>query len=681
MTSLESLWSTELFGQGANAPVLDVSPECNYANLTVDESRAELLNFLIDLKETSRLSAKDVCILCYWVNKSSREPIPEIAGLSMAPTAQSGKYSLKYDMVVNQGKPRDRNWYYIDAPIFQRCSGERAIARIPTSPPHEIISGHWKLHHADLAAKFENARDSLSLPQMYYTHPVVLRSAGELVLLLGVYMDAVDFTRQDSEVGIWLVDLFTGQRWLMVILRVSELCKCGCKGNCTLHPFWIMLHWSFSSLARGVNPDRKHDSTAFHDMSRKSAACKSLNVKGCCGAFKSDWNEWSKLGFRSWTHQAHSCALCGCTADNMCMCDSVRRGHFPFPRKTFADYDESCKACEIIVHLSHKDWRSVRTRLVFTGKGRVLSCNIDELGLRKGDCLMPTGALLDIGEGFDLGNPGKATFWRGDKNSATKFRCYFFDPEIGTEPDRILGPDWCHAFSLGLLHHWNGWTFRNLVSADVWYVRRSTEELQLSGSICSMKADLFQWYGTEKTRGNVWTRVQDIKPGMCGSTGIPLLKLYASESNGFLHFTEWLIEQYGERAFGDRLDKVRACQRALAAVHKLLRKHDLRMPLVDADALCEHINTSVRLMRELGVREVPKVHMMAHLADCAYTKGAPAVWACWLDEALNQDLKKISKASHSRVWAERVLDTCASHLYKLMWGGRGKKRLRNADRL
>ena len=85
-------------------------------------------------------------------------------------------------------------------------------------------------------------------------------------------------------------------------------------------------------------------------------------------------------------------------------------------------------------------------------------------------------------------------------------------------------------------------------------------------------------------------------------------------------------------------------------------------------------------MGELGVRDVPKVHMVAHIALSAYTRGAPAVWACWLDEALNQDLKKISKASHARVWAERVLDTCASYLYKLMWG-RSSKRLRNADRL
>ena len=182
-----------------------------------------------------------------------------------------------------------------------------------------------------------------------------------------------------------------------------------------------------------------------------------------------------------------------------------------------------------------------------------------------------------------------------------------------------------------------------MVRSDVWCIRRTTEELRLSGSALRMKSDLFQWYGTERAKGNIWTRVQDIKPGMCGSSDAPTLKLYASESNGFLHFTGWLLERYGVSAFGDRLDKVKACQRALAETHKLLRKHSLRMPLVDADALRGHINTSVRLMRELGVHEIPKVHMMAHLASFAFTKGAPSVWACWLDEALNQDLKKISK--------------------------------------
>ena len=61
---------------------------------------------------------------------------------------------------------------------------------------------------------------------MYYNHPVVLRSElGEVVPILGVYMDAIDFARQDSVVGTWLVDLYTGQRWLFAILRVCELCK------------------------------------------------------------------------------------------------------------------------------------------------------------------------------------------------------------------------------------------------------------------------------------------------------------------------------------------------------------------------------------------------------------------------------------------------------------------------
>ena len=96
----------------------------------------------------------------------------------------------------------------------------------------------------------------------------------------------------------------------------------------------------------------------------------------------------------------------------------------------------------------------------------------------------------------------------------------------------------------------------------------------------------------------------------------------------------------------------------------------------DADVLCGAVNDMVRLMRELEVPQIPKVHMMAHLAFFACTRGSPALWACWTDEALNQDLKKISKRAHASVFAERVLDTCSSYLEKLMWD-RGSKRLRN----
>ena len=245
---------------------------------------------------------------------------------TLTPGKQSGKYSLHYDTVVSKGRPSDRNWYRVGAPIFRKCIGERCVSDIAVS---KCIAKHG----ATIIPKFQQARDNLRLPQCYYTHPVVLRNSGGLVFAFGVYIDAVDFTRQDSEVGIWLIDIYSGQRWCVVVLKVSELCKCGCSSNCTFHPFWVMLRWSFLHLARGSFPESKHDGGQFDDDGRKLLAGTSLGIKGCCNICKSDWSEWTKLGFRSWKHGMHPCPLCDCESGNMRACDNVSRYAFPFTLK------------------------------------------------------------------------------------------------------------------------------------------------------------------------------------------------------------------------------------------------------------------------------------------------------------------------------------------------------------
>ena len=196
--------------------------------------------------------------------------------------------------------------------------------------------------------------------------------------------------------------------------------------------------------------------------------------------------------------------------------------------------------------LDDDTWRHIRASLASAGKGRTLTGDVDvgRVRLRKGDALMPSLKLLDVGKAFDARNPGHVTFWRSNENSAVKFRNFFFGTEIGTEPDRLLGPDWLHGFSLGALKIWNGYVFWKLVDVDVWCARRAGAAGNLLGlSLARMRADLFSWYGLERARAHVWTRVQDIKPGMCGASDVPTMNLDASEASGFLHFTGWLLER------------------------------------------------------------------------------------------------------------------------------------------
>ena len=216
--------------------------------------------------------------------------------------------------------------------------------------------------------------------------------------------------------------------------------------------FLCMFLWSFSALKRGVSPVQRHDNTKFADDDpRLASAGHKLHSKGACLVLKSDWMEWVKLGFRSWSHSTHPCAICLCDSSNMQQCDTVSRSSFPFGLKGFGDYDAYCRECEIyIVDLSDANYRRIRAVVLFSGHGgRPLTANFPELGLKSGDALMPTTTRLYVGATFDNSNPRCVVFWRKNKTSAVKYRNYFFVEDIGTEPSRILGPDWLHGFFPG----------------------------------------------------------------------------------------------------------------------------------------------------------------------------------------------------------------------------------------
>ena len=74
-----------------------------YDAVSVSEAREELLNYLVHLKESgTRVSAKVVCELCWWVGKSFEEQLPtgSLKAIAKPPGLQSGKYSLHFDQVI-----------------------------------------------------------------------------------------------------------------------------------------------------------------------------------------------------------------------------------------------------------------------------------------------------------------------------------------------------------------------------------------------------------------------------------------------------------------------------------------------------------------------------------------------------------------------------------------------------
>ena len=94
------------------------------------------------------------------------------------------------------------------------------------------------------------------LPQSYFDHEAVRATpAGDPPCMpIGMFVDGVPFQKKDGVIGFWIYTLITGVRHLAIVVRKSELCRCGCKGWCTM---WIILDWLrfvLVHLVRGMNP-------------------------------------------------------------------------------------------------------------------------------------------------------------------------------------------------------------------------------------------------------------------------------------------------------------------------------------------------------------------------------------------------------------------------------------------
>lgn len=644
----------------------DSSPE--YAGLA-------LLDLLVDMKNRGKLTAVATCQIAYYARCCGGRGAFE--ALSVKPGKQAGKYSRHFDKVVNGGLPRDDDYYMLDLPLYDRRVDVRVVEQMPILMPHEVLQEHLEGDSGrEVLVRLDAACAADQLPHTYSTSPVVMDAPpGVPVLPVCLYLDSVGFAREDKALGFWLSCAITGRRWLLFAIRASSVCTCGCKGWCTYYHVFLALHHSFACLATGRLPTQRYDGTPFssgRDAARRYVAGRTLPFRSALLALRGDWLEYaSTVGFPGPTHSDNPCPFCTATAVNMHDYAGLSASSYPdkWAPKTWESYCDACAASETVLNLSDKQWRTLRAALVFDASkgGRVLTQPLPQLGLLKGDRLEPCPTVLDIGKGFDHANPGRAVMWRFRQTGATRHRNPLFDDALGITPSRVMGVDWLHAFSLGILRPMSGALIWTLVASDAWGAWRAgqtTIDGRLRYSIKKMTAELFQWYREEGQQGRVWPRVQNLTPGMVGTANSATLKIQGSEHNAFLHFEVALIAKYWDVLGADKARLWRDLVRSLLEVKQFIKDYPLRMPALQAHSFGNAFVKALKLLRSLDVHALPKEHLCVHLARDAALKSAPGMFGCWEDEYLNKTLKQIAAASHRSIWAWRVLRTAEDLLRK-----------------
>ena len=363
-----------------------------FEGLSRAECGFEFYRMLLSLKG-SKLTAKEASLLAFWGCGAGAEG--EAKALAVPPGKQTGQYSRHWDSVLG-GRPQDDVYHHVSSPVFHRFDTTIESLEVPTIPPHVAIAEEWR--SKDLRPALSEAIENGSLGDIYADHPVVLGKAeGEVIWPYALYVDGFTYRRHDGIIAYWLHSLPTRARHLLAVLRVQDLCSCGCRGWCSAYPIWLMLSWSIQALLRGVWPTTREGEKPWRpeDSFWSALGGGAFGFKGVCCFVKVDLKEIAtSLGFAAVSTKDSPCSVCCCTQsdwDQLTGLSVLEHGWTPFTLDAF----EACtRACEIPLLLSPDDYSTIRGLLepdnrVQGNRGHCLAQAVPRLALEAGDRLEP----------------------------------------------------------------------------------------------------------------------------------------------------------------------------------------------------------------------------------------------------------------------------------------------------
>ena len=363
----ETDWERAMLAQGDDDGSGEDGEDEFHETCSAEEAGGELAQYLVELKDQGQLTAKQACLIAFWARRAGAAGELDIA---YPPGRQTGQYSRHFDTMVRRlsQDEADLGWYMVPAPVYRRCDASRSVREVAVYPPHEALADEYRANPA-MAEELKQRIAAGELPPCYDANPVKRASLPSCpVFPLLLYVDAVAYSRTDKIIGFWVENVVTGVRTLCCALRRSSLCRCGCRGYCTIESIMVVLRWSFEALGAQAFPNERHDRAAWHatDDRRRERAGGQCEYKACLLLVKCDMQEFvSTFGFPSWATQASPCPLCWRTRANWSEIAGINAISLPWPEKSWNDYNDACAKCEIWARVPPALWRRFRGLLQY----------------------------------------------------------------------------------------------------------------------------------------------------------------------------------------------------------------------------------------------------------------------------------------------------------------------------
>ena len=245
-----------------------------------------------------------------------------------------------------------------------------------------------------------------TLPECYFKNKVFVEHGHEgLVAPYALFLDAVPYSHDDSVMGIWAVCVITEERLLLAIIRSRSLCKCGCRGWCTMWEVHSWLAWSVQALSEGVYPSRRHDHLEFDsddDAARAALSGTDIGMRFCLLYIKGDWSEFSKtFALPNWQDSLRPCIDCNTAPADMPRPEGSTIDALVWQDNSEASYFEACDRAEIVVTITREHHDAIRGLLQADKRkqgnhGLCFRADYAPLRLESGDRLEPSTALRDV---------------------------------------------------------------------------------------------------------------------------------------------------------------------------------------------------------------------------------------------------------------------------------------------
>ena len=499
---------------------------------------SEFRQWLLLRYAKGELSAKDVCTAAWALfNKNA-----DTDDLALAPNSRSGHFERHLTKALQLDNFAARDIYFADIPFHDKAGNRRQHREHGFLLPHERVAA---IAADDLTAFAPPAEERDAIGQLpRYQGCSLLQDLGwERVACLGFYVDAAPHSKRDSFYAFYWNNVFSIERRVITTIRKSDLCRCGCRGLCSINAIMKVIVWSFLVLRSGFWPVVRHDNREL-DPERK-ARQGPLPMHGVLVELRADWKEFSEtFGFKSWASAEYPCFKCCADRDQ---CHEYTK---PLPRQRGdQDYRTAASWSQTVLLVNEVDAPVLQKHLFFDtrdkgNRGRCVLAAV-QIGL----CRLQAGdrveSIICDGQRIDThadltslpSYPARLTMFRRGESSWLSS----VSPIFQVVDFNNIAIDVLHCIDLGVVQYCVGWVFVVLLLADVFRTGAQSDELLLVRGVSALKAELCRWYRMNPLVTKVTNLTVGMVLGTAGNIYRPVLRAKGAESRGLFVFAIHLM--------------------------------------------------------------------------------------------------------------------------------------------